>query len=205
MGTVDGRELAAFILAGGKSSRMGTDKAFLTRNGLSLLGHALEAARSVSEEVRIVGKKEKFAPYGPVVEDVFPDRGPLGGIHSALLSSEADLNLMLAVDMPFVLPPFLRYLAAIARATEAIVTIPRSQGRLQPLCAIYRREFAVTAEAALSAGRNKIDPLFATVRARIIEAEEWEPAGFSPNIFRNLNTPQDFHELDPSEERMPSS
>jgi molybdopterin-guanine dinucleotide biosynthesis protein A len=139
-----------------------------------------------------VGSREKFAAFAPVVEDIFRDRGPLGGIHAALRASATDLNVMLAVDTPFVSPEFLQYLINQAQgAREAAAIVPRSAEGSQPLCAIYRREFADAAENALRAGRNRIDLLFDVVRTRVIQPEEWEGAGFSPAIFRNLNTPEE--------------
>ena len=186
------RDLTAFILAGGKSMRMGTDKAFVDYAGRTLLARALELARSVASDVRIVGSKEKFAAFAPVVEDVIRDCGPLGGIHAALRASSTELNVVLAVDVPFVSPAFLQYLIAQARgAPEASVVVPRVDGGWQPLCAIYRREFARVAELALRVGRNKITQLFDEVRTRVIEQEELEDAGFSSVIFRNLNTPEE--------------
>jgi molybdenum cofactor guanylyltransferase len=185
-------DVAAFVLAGGKSTRMGTDKAFVDYAGRTLLSRALDLARSVSSDVCIIGSREKFAPFAPVVEDVFHDCGPLGGIHAALRASPAELNVMLAVDMPFVARAFLEYLISQARASpEATVAVPRGNGSWQPLCAIYRREFAAAAENALRAGRNKIDLLFDVVRTRVIEQDELEGAGFSRAIFRNLNTPEE--------------
>lgn len=185
-------DLTAFILAGGKSTRMGTDKAFVDYEGRTLLARALDLARSVTPDVRIVGSPEKFAPFAPVVEDIFRDCGPLSGIHAALLASSADLNLMLAVDTPFISWAFLQFLITHARnAPDAPVIVPSTAGRSQPLCAVYRREFADSAENALRAGQNKIDRLFSQVRSRIIEQEELEAAGFSSAIFRNLNTPQE--------------
>ncbi len=183
-------DLSAFILAGGKSTRMGTDKALIDYQGQTLLACALDLARSVTADVRIVGGREKFAAFAPVVEDIFRDCGPLGGIHAALLASHAELNIMLAVDMPFISPEFLRYLMAQARATGgAEVIVPRTGGRSQPLCAIYRRQFAAAAERALRAGQNKIDRLFNMVPARVIDENELQAAGFSAALFRNLNTP----------------
>ena len=185
-------DVTAFILAGGKSTRMGTDKAFVDYEGRSLLARALVVARSITPKVWIVGSAEKFAPFAPVVEDVFRDRGPLGGIHAALGASPTELNLMLAVDTPFVSWAFLRYLISQAEtAHEAVVVVPRGNEGWEPLCAIYRREFAAAAEEALRAGQNRIDRLFAQVRTRVIEQEELEAAGFSPTIFRNLNTPEE--------------
>ena len=184
--------LAAFILAGGKSTRMGTDKAFVDYEGRTLVERALDLARSVTSEVCIVGSREKFAPFAPVVEDIFQDCGPLGGIHAALRGSRTELNLMLAVDTPFVSRAFLQYLINQARgAPEAVVVVPRVDGGWQPLCAVYRREFADAAENALRSGRNRIDRLFDGVRTRVIEQKELEGAGFSLAIFRNLNTPEE--------------
>jgi len=188
-------DLAAFVLAGGKSTRMGTDKAFVTLNGRTLLDRMLELARSVTGDVRIVGDRAKFSAYAPVVKDVFPGCGPLGGIHASLRASGSDLNLILAVDVPFVTLALLQYLIVQAKCSpEATVTLARASGGFQPLCAIYRREFSERAENALKAGRYKIDALFELATPRIIEEKEIEAAGFSASIFRNLNTPQDLAE-----------
>jgi len=188
-------DVTAFILAGGKSSRMSADKAFLNFDGQTLLERTLALARSVTGDVRIVGSREKFTPFAPVVEDVFPGQGPLGGIHAALRSSNSDLNLMLAVDEPFVSRALLQYLIREAHhAPEATVVVPCCNGHRQPLCAIYRRGFVEAAERALSVGKNRIDVLFDLVKSRVIEEEELERAGFSAALFWNLNTPEDVEE-----------
>ena len=188
-------DVTAFILAGGKSSRMGVDKAFLEFDGRTLLARALELARSVAVDVHIVGSRKKFAAFAPVVEDVFPGHGPLGGIHAALRSSTVCLNLMLAVDAPFISSALLEYLIRKSRdAADATVVVPCCNGHRQPLCAIYRPEFAEVAEGALIAGRNRIDVLFDVVKSRVIEEEELERAGFSADLFCNLNTPGDVEE-----------
>jgi molybdopterin-guanine dinucleotide biosynthesis protein A len=100
-------DLTAYVLAGGKSTRMGSDKAFLEFGGKALLERALHTLRRLTPEVMIVGERTKFAQFGPVVEDVFRRRGPLGAIHAALTVSATDLNLMMAVDLPFVESRFL--------------------------------------------------------------------------------------------------
>ncbi len=186
--------LTAFVLAGGKSSRMGRDKAFLSWGQETLLSHALKLAGNVAASVGIIGDKEKFASCGSVVEDVYRDRGPLGGIHAALSSSTTELNLLLAVDLPLVKPQFLRYLVSQADENGATVTVPRAGNGWQPLCAVYRREFAAIAEQSLLAGKNKIDPLFAMVKTRVLEEQELDEQGFSAGMFRNLNTPEELDE-----------
>jgi molybdopterin-guanine dinucleotide biosynthesis protein A len=188
----DSVEVAGFVLAGGKSTRMGADKAFLEFASQSLLKRAVALVSEVTQEVGIVGSQEKFAGHAPAVEDIFRDCGPLGGIHAALRGSRAELNLMLAVDMPFMTARFLSYLVAEAgAASEAWAVMPRSGGRFQPLCAVYRREFAVAAEKALRAGRYKIGLLLEDVPVRVIEEDELALGGFSANLFDNLNTPEE--------------
>lgn len=187
-------DVTGFILAGGKSTRMGRDKAFLPWEDETLLSHACKLAGAVAAEVRIVGDAKKFAGFGSVVEDVYRDRGPLAGIHAALTNSATELNLLLAGDLPFISTEFLQYLVAQARESSAVVTVPQANERWQPLCAVYRREFAAVADHALRDGNNKIDPLFAKVTTRVIDETELARAGFSHRLFRNLNTPGDLEQ-----------
>src|ERR1700721_1841905 len=145
---------AGFVLAGGKSVRMGTDKAFLEFGGQTLLDRAFAVVGTVCASVTIVGDPDRFAKYGstkygPVVADVFPGCGPLAGIHAALAHSSAALNLMLAVDMPFVSTDLLVFLFDAAENNDATITVPRTSKGLQPLCAVYRRDFFAIAEQAL--------------------------------------------------------
>jgi molybdopterin-guanine dinucleotide biosynthesis protein A len=182
---------AGFVLAGGQSSRMGVDKALLELHGRTLLERALETMRGVCDAVSIVGDTAKFATYGTVVEDVYAGCGPLAGIHAALLNSSAELNLVMAVDMPFVSRELLAFLLATAAETDAIAAVPRSGQGYQPLSAVYRHAFAPAAEAALRAGTYKIDALFSTVVVREIGEEELRRAGFSEKMFLNVNTPED--------------
>jgi len=187
-------ELTGFLLAGGKSGRMGRDKAFVPFQGKALLDRALSTLRAVTPEIVLVGPRNKFAAFGTVVEDVFPGAGPLAGIHAALRSSQTDLNLMFALDLPLVTPDLLRYLIARAEGSAALVTVPRTADGWQPLCAIYRKAFADNAEPALTQGRNKVDALFTPDILEVITEQELRAAGFSSGLFKNVNTPDDLEE-----------
>lgn len=183
---------SAFVLAGGRSTRMGTDKAFVLWDGRTLLMRALEVARSLTAEVRIVGDPAKFTSFAPVIEDLFPGCGPLAGIHAALRSSKTDLNLILAVDMPLVTAALLKYMLTRAKdADRSMVTVPLTTRGWQPLCAIYRRGFASIAERALRARHYKVDELFAEAGVQSIGELELQSVGFAPDLFSNLNTPAD--------------
>lgn len=186
--------ISAFVLAGGKSKRMGVDKALLALGEKTLLDRALNLAKSVADQVFIAGDPGKYGDKHPVVEDIFRGRGPLGGIHAALVQTKTEFNLMLPVDTPHIQERFLQFLLAEARGHDEVVVVPRAGGYLHPLCAIYRREFAVIAEKALLRGDNKIDALFLEVSTRVIEEEEILGLGFQPTMFHNFNTPEDWFE-----------
>ncbi len=185
------QDATAFILAGGKSTRMGSDKALLEFEGESLLARTLLKAQAVAGRVCIVGSRDKFELFGPVIEDEYTERGPLAGIHAALQATTTDLNLMLAVDMPLLPESALKYLLDQARACDDVVVVPRVNGFYQTLCAVYRREFAALAEETLRAGNNKIDPLYARTSVRVVEEAELAEVDIVPAMFENLNTPQD--------------
>jgi len=170
---------------------MGANKAFLDFSGQTLLARALSALSAVCKTVTIVGDPAIFSSFGRVVADVFPGCGPLGGIHAALTNSSAELNLMLAVDLPFVSAELLNFLLRTAETADALVTVPRTSKGFQPLCAVYRRDFVGVAEQALRAQNYKIDATFATVSVRVVEEPELSAAGFSEKNFFNINTPED--------------
>lgn len=159
-----------------------------------MLAHALDLARAATGNAWIVGSAEKFAGFGPVVEDTYSGRGPLAGIQAALAATRTSLNLILAADMPFLQPDFLTYLVVQARASKAVVVVPEAGGGLQPLCATYRKGFSELAQRSLVAGENKIDRLFAGIETRIIGPAELRLSGFEEEMFRNLNTEKDWQE-----------
>lgn len=177
---------------------MGADKAFLKFQNATLLERSLRIAEQVVDQVRVSGPRKKFGPEA--IEDIFPDCGPLGGIHAVLRSSESDLNLILAVDLPFVEADFLRFLLRQAQAetgeNSPVAVVPRAAGGWQPLCAFYRKAFADAAEKALRERRYKIDSLFSQVPICPVEEAEILQAGFSLRMFDNLNTPDELKQAE---------
>jgi len=184
--------LTAFVLAGGRSSRMGADKALLPLGDLTLLERALRMVNQVASESYIVGPRDRYERFGEVAEDIFPGCGPLAGIHAALTNTRTDLNLILSVDMPIMTTSFLSWLIQTAVASEALMVVPEAAGGLQPLCATYRRGVAAIAERALREGDYKVGHLFSQAPTRILSEQEIVAAGFSPEIFRNINTPEEY-------------
>jgi molybdenum cofactor guanylyltransferase len=186
----DRRLVAGFVLTGGKSSRMGQNKAVLKFHGQTLLEIAVAKAREVALSTKVVGQREKFGR--DAIEDIFPNCGPLGGIHAALAQSQHELNLILAVDTPLIEVKFLKFLFEQAESSRAVVTVPRTAEGFQPLCAVYRKAFDGVAERALKRGNYKIDALFLQVETRIIEEAEMRRFAFDPAMFQNLNTREEY-------------
>jgi ABC-type transporter Mla maintaining outer membrane lipid asymmetry ATPase subunit MlaF/molybdopterin-guanine dinucleotide biosynthesis protein A len=173
---------------------MGSDKALLSFGGETLLARALKIA-AVADKVVIAGPRERYANFGEVVEDVYPDCGPLGGIHAALGATQTDLNLMLSVDMPLMSVKFVSWLLRQARSATEQVVVPDALGGLQPLCAVYRRAVRPAVEDALKRGDYKIGHVFQSVATRYLSEAEIRAAGFSPELFRNVNTTEEYKTL----------
>jgi molybdopterin-guanine dinucleotide biosynthesis protein A len=183
--------ISGFVLAGGKSSRMGSDKAELSLDGRTLLEHALSTVRAVCGDALIIGSRARYSSFGFGYEDIFPDCGPLSGVHSALTHSQTEWNLIIAVDTPFLKPELLRYLIERASAVAHTVVAPKISGIVQPLCAVYSRKFLPIAEAALKAGKYKLEPLFPRDNTLVVTEEELKQFAFTAEMFENLNTPED--------------
>ncbi|HEY0759346.1 MAG TPA: molybdenum cofactor guanylyltransferase [Acidisarcina sp.] len=200
----------AFVLAGGRSSRMGRDKALLDLNGAPLIEHALAKLRSLGFEPRIVGCRPDLERFAPVIEDRRPGCGPLGGIEAALAVSRAERNLFLPVDLPLLPVAFLEWMLTRARTTGAALTVPSLTGRPQPLCSVLCRGLLPQISAAIEKGSFRVmDALSGTSPASQERAEidlfavetiapaqrEWSYERPLHTWFQNLNCPQDLDGL----------
>jgi molybdenum cofactor guanylyltransferase len=184
--------VSGVILAGGKSRRMGgSPKALLPFGGRPLIEHIAETLRSVLPDCLVVtNSPDLYAFLGlPMVGDVFPHGGSLGGIYSGLRAVPGDHALCVACDMPFVSAPLLAHLAG--RAGEADVVIPDAEGKLQALHAVYARTCLPAMERRLQAGQLKIARLFDDVQVVRVPTDEVARFADPDAAFMNLNTPED--------------
>lgn len=186
-------DVTGFVLAGGKSSRMGANKALLALNGSALLERAVAILREVCGHVIVVGSRELYQGFGECVEDVYRNCGPLAGIHAALLNSQTAHNVIIAVDTPFLTVELLNYLVERALRSRAVVTAPRVAGAVQPLCAVFSRDFLPLAEAALQSGKYKVEAAFPSEPGQTLIIPEADLGRFemAGEMFENLNTPED--------------
>jgi molybdopterin-guanine dinucleotide biosynthesis protein A len=151
---------ASWVLAGGRSTRMGRDKAVLPFCGRPLIAIALETLGKLRElglgPARIAGSRSDLAGFAPIVEDLHPGCGPLSGIETALAASCEPLNLFLPVDTPLIPASFLSWMLLRAGITGSFATVPRAGGMLQPLCAVYHRDLLPHFTQSLLAGDSKV-------------------------------------------------
>ena len=180
------------ILAGGRSTRMGTNKAVLEFGGQRLIEGLLRKIRPLFPEILIIANES--APYADLDVTVLPDRiqdkGSLGGIYTAVHHSRFPQTFCVACDMPLVSPTVIAYLCD--QAEEFDVVVPRTEDGYQPLHAVYGKTCLPRMEAMIRAESLKIDRLFPSVRVRTIEAAELRALDPSLRSFVNVNTREEF-------------
>jgi molybdopterin-guanine dinucleotide biosynthesis protein A len=190
-------KLSGFVLAGGKSSRMKTDKAFLKFDGETFVGKAFKTLSPLCKTTKIVINREqktKFAEAYPAFDfifDVYPERGAVGGIHAALRNCETKFALILAVDLPLVTSETIEKLIQIASEHFSAFVPRQNDGRLQPLCALYRVEACLPKLEELL---EKTDSASARDFLALVSPKIVEAASLSGNadVFFNVNDAQDF-------------
>ncbi|HET7100685.1 MAG TPA: molybdenum cofactor guanylyltransferase [Terriglobia bacterium] len=200
-----GDSVEGFVLAGGRSSRMGTDKALALFAGEPLVTHAVKTLRDAGLKVSIAGARSVQNLSAPVLEDAEPGRGPLAGVCSALASTSNQLAVVVPVDLPLLPAALISYLLQYARITGAAVTVPSVNGFAQTFPAVVRREALLSLRETLRAGDGGCYSAFQAAAARlhlplsIVPAELLaqsgqvvHPHGLAPSFwFWNLNTPDD--------------
>jgi molybdopterin-guanine dinucleotide biosynthesis protein A len=176
-----------FVLAGGRSSRMGRDKALLPFRGGALVECVAHTVGEAAGAVMLVGNPELYAPLGfLVIPDLYPGEGPLGGILTALAHSSAAWNLVAACDMPGLTLEVLRDLFDRATTTEADIVLPAGpSGCPEPLCAIYHIRSLPALQRAFAGGTRKITAAIEGLRTLSVSVPE-------AAVFHNVNTPEDW-------------
>ena len=174
-----------FVLAGGKSLRLGRDKALLDWHGRTLLEHMVDLLASATDHVRVVGRDP--------VPDLVPGRGPLSGILTALETSETDSNIVVAVDLPLLTKQFLKYLKSRAVINSRQIVACKI-GSDFPLCMAFRRNLLPELWDRMRRGDLSVHTAVENCDAEVISELELKKEGFDLSIFKNINTQRDYLE-----------
>ena len=193
--------VAAFVLAGGKSSRMGRDKALLEIAGEPLITRTVRLAASVASRVSVVGGADRLTGLGlDILSDEIPNAGPLAGIATALNATSHDWNLILACDLPYLTRDCLAYLTERATRTRLDAVVPESANGYEPLCAMYRKSCVVAAQFAVDRGHLRVQDFVAELgrqgRLDTVEPAAWNRFDSGGRLFKNMNAPGDYEEAE---------
>ena len=180
-----------YILAGGKSSRMQQDKSLMKLKGKSFLAHIIKAAKGLQlENTYIVGKQEKHACFGlPVLEDIYKEIGPVGGIHTALKHCKKDLALVVSCDVPLIKTEVLEKL--INNWEEGLDQIQYEyRSKAMPLVAIYKKNCLSQFKSAIEKNKLKLMAIVNQLNNKTILANEEEGKSLT-----NINTKLDLEKI----------
>jgi molybdenum cofactor guanylyltransferase len=192
------------VLAGGASSRFGSDKALAQFDGKPLLARLCAMLSEVAPPVAIIGDGKKYGAVGVTcIQDQWPGEGPLGGIitalddsarNSATAGAPGTWNLIISCDMPFLTRDWLTFLVQRALASGHDVVVPESRYGLEPLCACWRTDASATLRQAFDGGTRKVSEAMKQLRVEILDETHWKRFDSAARLFWNMNTPADYEQ-----------
>lgn len=187
-------KLTVAIQAGGKSSRMGTDKSFVPFRGRPMIATVIDAVAGLGDElILITNKPDEYAHLGlPMFGDLYPETGPLGGIYTAVYHATHPHVLTVACDMPWLNRPLLEYIVSLRETADVVV--PRWDKFPEPLHAVYSKACLEPIKEKLDAQMYKITVFYGRVSLRFVSREEIEQFDPEGRSFVNVNTPEELAE-----------
>lgn len=182
---------SAIILAGGKSSRMKVNKAFVTINQQKMIALVVEKLRLLFNEVIVVtNKPEDYSGLGvKTATDLVPGQGPLGGIQAGLIAASNQHSFVMACDMPFVEPALISYL--VGESHDNDVVVPKIGDYIEPLHAVYSKDCLEKISECLDGGKHKVYSFYDQVKVKYVDLETLKILTNPEKAFFNVNTPED--------------
>jgi molybdenum cofactor guanylyltransferase len=179
-----------YILAGGKSSRMGTDKGLLLIGGKAMIEYVIEEMQSVFDKLVIVSNNPKYEKFGlEVIPDLIKEIGPAGGIYTALKHSDSQLNFMVSCDMPFVTKEAIEFL--VINYNDSQIVLVENQGKLEPLFGVYSKDCEEKWLQLIQQEKVKLQEMVLHFQMKTLPVENNEI--FKESFFKNINTKEDFN------------
>lgn len=184
-------QATGIILSGGKSARMGKNKAFLQVGGIPIIQRIYSLFEELFEEVLIItNERDLFANLNAkTYNDLIPDCGALGGLYTGLFYSLFPYSFCVACDMPFLRPSLIEFLLSKTEDYDAVV--PRTHDGLQPLHAVYSKSCLTPIKELIDHGGLKIIDFYEKARVRVIDEIEFQSIDPNLDSFLNVNTPEE--------------
>lgn len=186
---MDRGQISGFILAGGKSSRMGADKAMLSFCGKPLIKHICDLIEPFCVEVIVSGYRDEYESLGmKILPDLYANIGPISGIYSALRYSTTEWTLIVSVDTPMINCELLEFLISNKEYFESVV--PTHDSGLEPLIALYNRSALPSVKEMIDTENYRIADLLSRINTNKLDCSDL--VGKFPQLFLNLNRMEDY-------------
>ncbi len=184
------KDITGIILAGGKSSRMGTEKGLLPLESKPFVQHIIEALQPIAKEIIIVSSNSEYDTFGVKrIEDIIPESGPIAGLHTGLTNSETENNLVISCDVPLVTTSLLRKLFQFETEDYDIVQF-EAEGKTIPLIALHKKHCAEKCFEFLSKGEKRLRKLVLESNTKTIAVQEKDLP-----LIKNINTTKDLNTI----------
>ena len=194
---ISNNDITGFVLAGGKSSRMGYDKGLINVGESTLIQSAVNLMKAFTTNVYILAPTEKYKNIGvPCIADKIDSRGPLSALYTGLISSRTQINIFLACDMPKMRLEFIKYLVKKSSQHDAVL-MKFDDGNVEPLCSIYKKSCLTIIKSNFEHNQYKLSKLLAELNVAYISEKNLNYLGLDRSIFTNINTPEDLKSLSP--------
>jgi len=189
-------DINVYILAGGKSSRMGSEKGLVLFNGKPFIEHIIDVLRKMNLPIHIVSNTHLYDSFDyTVYSDIIKDKGPLCGIHTALMNSDKKYNLILSCDIPFVNEDVIKYLVNKIIGVEDCIA-PIHEGCSEPLCAIYSKDCVNILKNLLDANQLSIRTALNNINTQFIDVSNQD--FYRKNLFMNINSKKELENINKS-------
>lgn len=186
------KSVTGFITAGGLSSRMGRDKAWLKLGDKTIIEHIIDALAPVTSNIAIIANKSEYSRLGlPLLADANQGVGPLEALRTALVNSSTPRIILTGCDLPFVTSELFKFLIEFPSDHQAIVPIG-PDGMIESLCAVYSTEAEESVAQLIERGERKVSRLFDLIPTRFVEFGEMGHLHNSEFFFENINTPEEY-------------
>lgn len=185
--------ITGIILAGGKSSRMGTDKGLIEVNGITMIEHVINALKPFNIPLLIVSNNPEYQKFDlPVVEDIIKDKGPIAGIATGLYHSKTKYNIIVSCDTPFITTELISYLLKKREGFD--ITMAKKNEKTHPLIGIYTRDCYKTFNNELASNHLKLMDACMKLKTKIVDVSKTSPFNCE-NLFRNINTKEELENI----------
>jgi len=184
------KNITGIILAGGKSSRMGTDKGFIDLNGKPFITHIIEAMKPLVSDIIIVSNNSEYDQFGYIrIEDSIKESGPLAGLYTGLCYSEAEYNLVLSCDIPLINSKVINKLIDGIDETKDVIQL-KSQNKTMPLMALYKKHCLHKCKALLDKDEKRLRIAVEQLQTKTITIDTE-----LDQFVKNINTIEQLNEI----------